>query len=243
MIKPKALFLIGPPASGKSTLLNEMQLYTYSVINVDNEYERLLKQEGIGMDIGNMSLEHLTKTGEIMHTARELTKIKEKSILEQKANIVFDTTGGSYKNIKNKKQELEELGYNVNVIAIYVSPYISLQRNNDRERKLASNAVIRSWASVVENYPKYELLFKGKICFVDSDPETGHVAYWNDPDLFMHEFPSPVGKKKTAEEEAKSTSKRIQTNNSIRKSTIMASNRASAWKSLGLMDFIIKNLI
>mgnify|MGYP000158852879 CR=1 FL=1 len=43
MNKSKAIFMAGPAGSGKSTILRTLGLKGYDVINVDDEFESLLK--------------------------------------------------------------------------------------------------------------------------------------------------------------------------------------------------------
>lgn len=244
-MKPKALFVIGPPASGKSTLINEMGLHHYIIINVDDEYERLLNANGIGLNIGDMSLEHLSMTGTLMSDAIKNTKLIEEACLRERKNVIFDLTGGSFKNVSEKKEKLEALGYDVYMIAVYVSPYISIKRNSERERKLPSNAVIRSWENVISNYSEFEKLFINKICIVNNNPHTDNNDYfkWNDPKQFMSEFPSPKGKDKTEIEKQKSELKIKQLNYSIQKLTDHVRKRMIIWKQVNLKSFIFTYLI
>jgi dephospho-CoA kinase len=41
--QPKAIFIAGPAGSGKTTVLNQLGLQDFKVINVDDVYEKLLK--------------------------------------------------------------------------------------------------------------------------------------------------------------------------------------------------------
>ena len=41
--QPKAIFMAGPAGSGKTTILNQLGLQDFKVINVDDIYEKLLK--------------------------------------------------------------------------------------------------------------------------------------------------------------------------------------------------------
>ena len=56
--KPKAIFMAGPAGSGKTTILNQLGLQKFKVINVDDVYEELLKTE-LGKMQGYYNMENV----------------------------------------------------------------------------------------------------------------------------------------------------------------------------------------
>ena len=74
------------------------------------------------------------KVSDILRTIYYKTKEKYEKALNQRLNIVIDGTGASSGPILKRKNELEKLGYKTFMLAIYVSPFVSLERNKNRER-------------------------------------------------------------------------------------------------------------
>ena len=211
--RPKAIFMAGPAGAGKSTILKKLNLEGFNVINVDDTYEELLKQEfGDDIDFSKMSPEQLSQAAKFMGTARKATKEKESTAIENLASIIIDGTGAASKPLLKKKASLEEIGYTF-MIALYVSPMTSLKRNADRGRSLPTPAVLNSWAGLTKNLEEYMTVFGNNIAIVDNDPEDADKTY--DKETVMKMFPSPKGKPKTPEEQEKSKQKKEELNQQI----------------------------
>jgi dephospho-CoA kinase len=196
--KPKAIFMAGPPGSGKSFILNKFSIPSkFQVINVDDIYEELLKTQIGKMDLKKMNLDELSKTGELMNQARKQTKEKEEDLLIQKQNVVIDGVGASSKNLLEKKKYIESLGYETFMILVYVSPIVSLERNLKRDRQLPTRAVLDSWVKVINNIDTYKNEFKNNIIIINNNPSEITPL---DIDTIFNQYPDPEGKEKTPEE-------------------------------------------
>ena len=101
---PKAIFMAGPAGSGKTYTLNQLGLQNFKVINVDDVYEKLLKDTLGKEDFASMSPEELSTAGKLMGKARVATKEKETQALENLENIVIDGTGAASRPLLKKKQ-------------------------------------------------------------------------------------------------------------------------------------------
>ena len=121
--QPKAIFMAGPAGSGKTTILNQLGLQDFKVINVDDIYEKLLKNSIGKEDFASMTPEELSSAAKLMGKARAITKEKEVKALESLQNIIIDGTGAASKPLLNKKADLEAMGYNTFMILLYVSPF------------------------------------------------------------------------------------------------------------------------
>ena len=143
--KPKAIFMAGPAGSGKTTVLNQLGLQGFKVINVDDVYEELLKTELGKEDFASMSPEELSTAAKLMGKARAVTKEKETQAVQSLENIIIDGTGAASNPLLKKKGDLEAIGYNTFMILLYVSPMTSLTRNAQRGRSLPTSAVLKSW--------------------------------------------------------------------------------------------------
>jgi dephospho-CoA kinase len=212
---PKAIFMAGPAGAGKSYILEQLNIEDFTTINVDDDFEELLKQEfGDDINFSKMSPEQLSKAAKFMGTARKTTKEKEIAAIESLQNIVIDGTGATSDPLLNKKAELEALGYKTFMILIYVSPMTSLKQNSERGRSLVTSAVLSSWKGVASNIALYRDKFGSNIVIINNDPEDVDKTY--DPEKIKQLFPSPKGKPKTPEELAKSKTKKDELNATIK---------------------------
>lgn len=211
--QPKAILMAGPAGAGKSYTLNQLGLQNFTTINVDDDFEALLQKELGKSDFASMSPEELSIAAKMMGKARATTREKEMLATTNLNNIVIDGTGASYKVIAKKKEELENMGYDVFMILIYVSPMTSLIRNAQRGRSLPTSAVLKSWASVVNNIEPYKQLFGNNIVIINNDPADANKSF--DSLEIQKMFPMPKGKEKSPEELAKSKAEKEAVNQQI----------------------------
>jgi len=211
---PKAIFMAGPAGAGKTFTLNKLGIKGFTMINVDEDYEELLKKELGKEDFASMSPEELSTAAKLMGKARVTTKEKETQAIGTLQNIVIDGTGAASKPLLKKKQELEARGYKTFMIMIYVSPMTSLKRNAERGRSLPTIAVLKSWQGLVSNIDLYRQEFGNNIVIVNNDPEDVDKSF--DPEQIQQLFPMPQGKPKTPEELAKSKADKEKTNQEIK---------------------------
>ena len=212
---PKAIFMAGPAGAGKSFILKKLNIDGFKTINVDDDFEELLKQEfGDDIDFSKMSPEQLSQAAKFMGTARKTTREKEIAAIESLQNIVIDGTGAASNPLLKKKAELESLGYKTFMILIYVSPMTSLKRNAERGRSLVTSAVLSSWKGLASNIALYRDKFEDDIIVINNDPEDVDKSY--NPENIIKLFPSPKGKPKTPEEQQKSKAQKEQLNIEIK---------------------------
>jgi dephospho-CoA kinase len=212
--KPKAIFMAGPAGSGKTTILNQLGLQKFKVINVDDVYEELLKTELGKEDFSSMSPEELSTAAKLMGKARVVTKEKETQALSNLENIIIDGTGAASRPLLKKKEDLEAMGYDTFMILLYVSPMTSLKRNAQRDRSLPTSAVLKSWEGVIKNIDTYRQSFGNNIVVLNNDPEGADPTF--DVQSIIKSFPQPKGKEKSPEELAKSRAEKEKTNQEIK---------------------------
>ena len=212
--QPKAIFMAGPAGSGKTTILNQLGLQDFKVINVDDVYEKLLKTELGKEDFASMSPEELSTAAKLMGKARVVTKEKETQALSNLENIIIDGTGAASRPLLKKKEDLEAMGYDTFMILLYVSPMTSLKRNAERGRSLPTSAVLKSWEGVVKNIDLYRQSFGNNIVVLNNDPENADPTF--DVQSIINQFPQPKGKEKSPEEMAKAKADKEKTNQEIK---------------------------
>ena len=213
--KPKAIFLAGPAGSGKSYISKQLLPSTLNVINSDDSYEELLKTSGLGMNQKDFSPEELSQAAKLMSQATKLTKEKYTQLTQSLQDVVIDGTGAASNPVLKKKSELEALGYEVLMLMIYVSPLVSLERNQNRDRSLMPGIVLRTWEGTRRNIDIYEREFGDNFILINNDPEDSNKSFT--PELIAPYFSASkaVGKPKTPEQKEKSRLEREKLNQAI----------------------------
>jgi predicted kinase len=216
--KPKAIFLGGPAGSGKSTIIKQLLPSDLTVINVDDTYEQMLKDSGLGMDIKNFTPDQLSQAAKMMSAARKTTDEKYLELTKNLKNVIIDGTAASINPIRKKKEQLEALGYDTMMLMLYVSPTVSLERNKQRERSLLPGIILRTWRDVNSNIEGYQDLFgDDNFILINNNPKDTKSEY--NPDEIKRLYfdtSSAKGKPKTPEEQAKSDEDAVKLNQDIK---------------------------
>ena len=216
--KPKAIFLGGPAGSGKSTIIKQLLPSNLTVINVDDTYEQMLKDSGLGMDIKNFTPDQLSQAAKMMSAARKTTDEKYLELTKNLKNVIIDGTAASINPIRKKKEQLEALGYDTMMLMLYVSPTVSLERNKQRERSLLPGIILRTWRDVNSNIEGYQDLFgDDNFILINNNPKDTKSEY-NPEEIkrLYFDTSSAKGKPKTPEEQAKSDEDTAKLNQDIK---------------------------
>jgi predicted kinase len=212
---PKAIFLAGPAGSGKSYISSKLIPNTFTVINSDDTYEELLKASGIGLKQKDFTPDQLSQASKLQAQARKVTQDKLSQSVENKNNIVIDGTGAASGPVLKKKQQLEDLGYETLMLMIYVSPLVSLERNQQRDRSLMPGIVLRTWRDVNKNIGTYKRAFGNNFILLNNNPEDAKQEFNTDLLEPFLQASTAIGKPKTPEEQAKSDAEKAQLNKDI----------------------------
>jgi dephospho-CoA kinase len=212
---PKAIFLAGPAGSGKSYISTKLIPNTFTVINSDDAYEELLKANGIGLKQKDFTPDQLSQAAKLQAQARKTTQDKLAQSIESKNNIVIDGTGGALAPLTKKKQQLENLGYETLMLMIYVSPLVSLERNQQRDRSLMPGIVLRNWKDVNKNIEMYRQAFGNNFILLNNNPKDTKQEFNADLLEPFIQASTAVGKPKSPEDQAKSDADKAQLNKDI----------------------------
>jgi predicted kinase len=212
---PKAIFLAGPAGSGKSYISSQLIPNTFEIINSDDTYEELLKASGIGLKQKDFTPDQLSQASKLQAQARKVTQDKLSKSIESKNNIVIDGTGAASGPVLKKKQQLEDLGYEILMLMIYVSPLTSLERNQKRDRSLMPGIVLRTWRDVNKNIETYKQAFGNNFILLNNNPKEANKEFNSDLLEPYIKDSTAIGKPKTPEEQAKSDADKAQLNKDI----------------------------
>jgi hypothetical protein len=213
---PTAIFLGGSAGAGKSYFREKFidPIGDFTVLNIDDEYEPLLKKANLPLDFRKYSSpEQLSIAGTAMSQAQKIHRGKYEKTKAELKNLVIDGTGASSREILKKKQELEDLGYKTMMVIIFVTPDISLFRNLKRGerggRTLMPSIILKSWSSLFSNLETYKKAFGDNLLLYKAYSDTDIVMKDFDPEnpeakkAFFEPF-KIKGKEKSPEEKQKS---------------------------------------
>lgn len=180
---PKAIYMAGPPGSGKTSIIRRYLPSHYKIINSDDEYEKLMKDADITLRQIDLTPEQLSVVSSMQSKARNFVAQKLKTYLDKRENVIIDGTGGSTKTIEKQKKELEKHGYKTFMVMLYVSPMTSLKRNlkrglNNKGRTLKPSIVIKTWYAVVKNISEYKnRIFKDSFSLITTEDDTATKTF------------------------------------------------------------------
>ena len=154
----KAVFLAGGPGSGKSYVANKLLSGTgLKSVNSDDAYEYLAHKHNF--DLTDPEAISSDKGQELRNRAKEITKTKEGLYLDGRLGLIIDGTGKNVQKVAETSKQLQKLGYTTMMLFVNTSEDIAQERNQQRNRRLASNIVTMMWQKVQENIMKFQQVF------------------------------------------------------------------------------------
>ena len=172
----KAVFLAGGPGSGKSYVASglfgipdkvNVSAYGLKMVNQDTELETFLQKYFGSVDLDNMPddlFRQITDPSYSAHMgvrkhAKALSKQRLKQYTGGRLGVIIDGTGHKYKDVKDERQDLIDLGYDTFMVFVNTSLDIAQKRNEERPRRLPANVVDRYWNNVQKNMAYFQGLF------------------------------------------------------------------------------------
>ena len=108
--------------------------------------------------------------GKIMYQSVQIAKKQLEMYLEGKLGIIIDGTGGSSKQLLQKKKRIEDLGYDTYMIFVHTTLETELERNKNRKsRSLLDKVVERTWNKVQDNLKLYKSAFGSNFTYVSTE--------------------------------------------------------------------------
>ena len=166
----KAVFLMGGPGSGKSTVVKKLGLKALGLklVNTDTVFESGLKKAGLSLDLRN--IDSNVRDG-IRAKAKKITGNAMDRYIEGRLGLIFDTTSAKSSKIVNYKKMLDELGYEYKMIYVNASLDNAQKRNEMRARKLPPEIVKGDWDSAQKNLKQFRGIFKKDFIEVSNDDD------------------------------------------------------------------------
>jgi len=166
----KAVFLMGGPGSGKSTVVKKLGLKALGLklVNTDTAFESGLKKAGLSLDLRN--IDSNVRDG-IRAKAKKITGNAMDRYIEGRLGLIFDTTSAKASKIVNYKKMLDELGYEYKMIYVSASLDNAQKRNEKRARKLPPEIVKGDWDAAQKNSKQFKGIFKKDFIEITNDDD------------------------------------------------------------------------
>jgi len=154
----KAVFLMGGPGSGKSTVVDKLSLKALGLrlVNTDRAFENGLKKAGLTLDLRGKSDDEYAG---IRDRAKKITGMQMDRYIEGRLGMIFDTTAANKSKIVKYKDMLDAIGYEYKMVFVNASLENALARNQMRPRKLRDDIVTNDWNNAQKNMREFSKLF------------------------------------------------------------------------------------
>ena len=166
----KAVFLMGGPGSGKSTVVDGLGLKALGLklVNTDKSFENGLKKAGQTLDLKLVPAEIRDPIRK--KAKRQTTRMLDRYI-DGRLGLIFDTTSANAGKIKAYLNMLNHLGYESKMIYVSTSLDNAKKRNNMRPRKLPDAIVEKDWNNSQKNIAIMKKMFGKNFVQVTNDDD------------------------------------------------------------------------
>jgi predicted kinase len=128
----KAIFMIGPPGSGKSYTLSQLSSgrIPVKIINTDKFFE------------------YFGNNPAFVDKSKQLTSKQLTFYLNSMLPLFIDSTSSNPNNLIRRKGLLESIGYDVGAIFVHTDLQLALKRVGNRERKVPEEFIIKVYNQI-----------------------------------------------------------------------------------------------
>ena len=154
----KAVFVIGGPGSGKSTISDMLALPSLGFVNINSDIALtyLMNKNKLKLD---MPPEEKEKREVVRGRAKEITSHKMSNAIEGRLGIYIDGTGEDFSKIDSLNANLLDIGYETFLVVVYAPLELAKQRNAKRERKVPEDILEKKWYGVQKNLNRFLRIF------------------------------------------------------------------------------------
>lgn len=168
----KAVFLMGGPGSGKTTVVKALALHTLGLkmINSDNHFERMMKTANMSMKMTkDGSGENNPERDGMRAKAKEIVGKQMDMYIPNRLGLVFDTTSAKASKIQNYKSLLDKLGYESKMVFVKTSLDLALKLNNTRARTVPPEVLKMEHDAVEKNAVIFRGMFRSDFIEIEND--------------------------------------------------------------------------
>ena len=146
--RPKLVVMAGGAGTGKSYLLNQLDLGSLHLVNPDKYVE----------DPNSPAYNKL-------NPGTALANKEAEALADDKVSFVWDTTASNPAKVKL----FLDKGYDVYMVMVYSHPVIAFISNAKRKRRIPASAVFSTWRNVYKLIENYNKMLKGNLSIFVND--------------------------------------------------------------------------
>lgn len=188
----KALFVLGAPGSGKTTVSRILTNWAgLRNVTPDQFYEMFKKKQGAKQ----FSVAPNLESDPEWQRSRTLASSRLEKLLNGRLGLVIDATGRYAPSIERQIHQLQSLGYDVAILYVKTDVETAIKRQQTRDRQLDPEVVRQFHQDVENNISRYSALVGDNFVVLDNSGSSAQAVV-NDP---VH-FQSTNSKKITADQ-------------------------------------------
>lgn len=178
----KAVFTIGGPGSGKSTVSSKLLGASgLRPVDIDRFYQMILDKNEISGGYAD----------EVYKQAAIKNEKRRNLLMQGRLGLVIDGTGRRVGRILVIKNQLESIGYDTMALFVNTDLRTALERNELRTRKVDPELVKKMHQEVTDNLGELQRMFGNRMMIVDnSGEEPDYNYYGKEMDKFLRAKPS-----------------------------------------------------
>jgi len=171
----KAFFMAGGSGTGKSVVLEKLNLNAHGIqlVDPDEAFEKFLHEAGMELKLNFDEMPRADKIAacHFFNQSQKWARGERDQLVVERKGLVIDGTGGMYGKINKPNQDIKSLGYDTAMIFVYADWETVERRSQGRGeeggRQLDLEKTERSYKAVMKNLERYEQNFKENFFFID----------------------------------------------------------------------------
>lgn len=176
----KALFVLGAPGSGKTTVSRLLTQWTgLRSVTPDQFYEMFKKRRGVNQ----FSVGPDAESDPEWTRSRILVAARFEKLLNGRLGLVMDATGRYAPIIEYHIQKLRNLGYDVAILYVKTDVETAIKRQKTRDRQMDPSTVKQYHQDVENNMRLYSELVGDNFVVLDNSGNTAQAVV-NNPENF-----------------------------------------------------------
>lgn len=161
----KAIFVVGPPASGKTTLIKKIiDTFNFKLVDSDTVFERLMGKNNLSLKMDTLKGDDERKKYDLLNTAYEATNKRTSIFINNRIPIILSRTGRLADAVLHTKRQADKNGYDCLLILVDVDVDKAIERNDKRDRSIDSSFVKHANYQFKKNIPILKNSFSETIC-------------------------------------------------------------------------------